>query len=315
MDGVCTRCGETDSGNAESGVIRLSGKTRYETAYAIANQLKENLGVEKFETVVVAYGQNFPDALTGSYLAAVKKAPILLTEEYKDAEVIAYIQENLTAGGKVYILGGTAAVSEAFENMARELGYDVQRVKGKNRYETNLAILAEAGVSSDQEILIATGTNYADSLSASATGLPMVLVGTSLTEEQKAFLATTSGRFVIIGGTGAVSEEVEAELAAMGTVERIKGKTRYETSVVIAQRYFANPEAAVLAYGQGFPDGLCGGPLAIVMGAPLILTSNELPTAADAYVEGITTGGTARITDDTVREIFDLADDAQIAKK
>ena len=85
---------------------------------------------------------------------------------------------------------------------------------------------------------------------------------------------------------------------------------------VIAERYFTDPAAAVLAYAQGFPDGLCGGPLAMNMGAPLILTSNESPTAADDYIEGITvgvvTGGTGRITDDTVRAIFDLAEDTEI---
>jgi putative cell wall-binding protein len=169
------------------------------------------------------------------------------------------------------------------------------------------------------EILIATGTNFADSLSASATGLPIVLVGKTLSQDQKDFLATSSRKFVIIGGTGAVSEAVEAELAQIGTVERIKGKSRYETSVVIAERYFANPTAAILAYAQDFPDGLCGGPLAYKLGAPLILTSNTNYAAADAYIEGITsgavTGGTARLTDKTVREIFDLADDMVIPVK
>ena len=54
------------------------------------------------------------------------------------------------------------------------------------------------------------------------------------------------------------------------------------------------------------------------MGAPLILTSNESYQLADDYVVGITTGavtgGTARISDDTVREIFDLPGDTPIVK-
>ena len=324
VDGICTRCGEKDPNYEEpvpgtASVIRLSGKNRYQTAFAVANQLKELMGVQQFSAVVVAYGQNFPDALTGSYLAAVKNAPILLTEASADASVLEYIQANLFPGGKVYILGGTAAVSENFENIAKAMGFDVERLKGKNRYITNLEILKEAGVNSTDEVLIATGTNYADSLSASATGLPMLLVGTSLTEDQKAFLATTSGKFVIIGGTGAVSEEIEAQLNEIGSAVRVKGKNRYGTSVAIAQRYFTNPEAAVLAYAQGFPDGLCGGPLAVSMGAPLILTSNESHGDADAYVEniliGAVTGGTGRISDDTVREIFDLAAEVEIPKK
>ena len=316
VNGTCTRCGITRDWVGK--VSRLSGPNRYETGFAIANQLKANLGIEQFETVIVAYGQNFPDALTGSYLAAVKNAPIFLTEPSQDGEVLAYIRGNLVPGGKIYILGGSSAVSQAFEDGARNLGFEVTRLKGAGRYETNLAILEEAGVNTTDEILIATGGNYADSLSASATGLPMLLVDKTLTEEQKAFLENTSKNFVILGGTGAVSAEIEAELTAIGTVTRVKGASRYETSVEIARRYFENPQAAVLAYANGFPDGLCGGPLVLSMGAPLILTSNESYGIADDYIESITTGavtgGTGRISDETVREIFDLSEDFPIAK-
>ena len=300
------------------GVIRLAGANRYETAFAVADQLKENLGIEQFETVVVAYGQNFPDALTGSYLAAVKNAPILLTEASADGEVLAYIRGNLVPGGRVYILGGSSAVGQVFELGAKLLGYEVKRLKGAGRYETNLAILEEAGVNTTDEVLIATGKNYADSLSASASGLPMLLVGDELTMEQRLFLMRTSRKFVILGGIGAVSEAVEEELRTLGTVERVKGASRYGTSVEIAKRFFENPQAAVLAYANGFPDGLCGGPLALSMGAPLILTSNDSYQIADEYVEGIptgaVTGGIGRISDETLREIFDLSADVPISR-
>ena len=300
------------------GVIRLAGANQYATGFAVANQLKQTLGVDKFQAAVVAYGQNFPDALTGSYLAAVKNAPILLTEPSQDANVLTYLNQNLVPGGTVYILGGTAAVSQNFEDMANAMGFNAKRLKGAGRYETNLEILKEAGVNRTDEVLIATGKNYADSLSASATGLPMLLVDKELTDSQREFLEGTSKKFVILGGTGAVSTEIADQLSEIGTVTRVKGASRYGTSVAIAQRYFPNASAAVLAYAQGFPDGLCGGPLALSLGAPLILTSNESYQMADDYVVGITsgvvTGGTGRISDDTVREIFDLPSDTPIVK-
>ena len=296
---------------SETSVIRLAGANRYATGFAIADYLKELRGVDKFESVIVAYGQNFPDALTGSYLASVKGAPILLTEPAMDPSLLLYLYENLEEGGKVYILGGTAAVSNTIEVGAKAMGFEVERLKGKDRYGTNLEILREAGVHPADEILIATGTNYADSLSASATGLPILLVGDKLTDAQKSFLESTSKYFIILGGTGAVSAEVEAELRSLGGyVERVKGTNRYGTSVAIAERFFRNANAAVLAYSHGFPDGLCGGPLAMEMDAPLILTSNDSFWQADDYVEGMTsgvvTGGTGRISDAVVREIFDL---------
>ena len=54
------------------------------------------------------------------------------------------------------------------------------------------------------------------------------------------------------------------------------------------------------------------------MNAPLILTSNDSFAIADEYIDGITagavTGGTGRISDDTVRQIFDLTGDYPIVK-
>ena len=313
-DGFCSRCG-TEQPKLES-VIRIAGADRIETSLMLADQLKEVLGVEKFNAVIVSSALNFPDALTGSYLAAVKDAPILLTYDMSHEKVLAYIEANLAPGGTVYILGGESAVSAAFENMAKAAGLNTKRVAGSDRFATNLAIMEEAGIRADQPILIATAVNFADSLSASAAGLPMVLVHGSLREDQKAFLNTTSGEFIIIGGTAAVSEELEAELAAIGTVERLAGDSRYQTSVLVAQKFLAAPEAVILAYARNFPDGLCGGPVAYALGAPLILTDNILPLEADAYVDGmeagIVVGGGGLISDETAREIFELAVDMPI---
>ncbi|MBQ8856672.1 MAG: discoidin domain-containing protein, partial [Lachnospiraceae bacterium] len=120
----------------EGGVVRISGKTRYETGYKVADALKAELGVDKFDAVVVATGKNFADALAGSYLAVQKNAPIILTNGKDDnvAQLHDYIAANVTAGGKFYILGGEAAVPASVEAIE---GYDVVRLAGKSRYETN----------------------------------------------------------------------------------------------------------------------------------------------------------------------------------
>ena len=61
----------------EKSILRLAGDNRFETAYLVADQMKKNLGIERFDAVV-ASGADFADALAGSYPAAVKNAPILL---------------------------------------------------------------------------------------------------------------------------------------------------------------------------------------------------------------------------------------------
>ena len=301
-------------------VNRISGTTRYETGYKVADALKAELGVEKFDAIVVATGKNFADALAGSYLAVQKNAPILLTNGKADnvAQLHEYIKANVSANGTVYILGGEGAVPATVEAID---GYDVVRLAGKSRYETNLAILAEAGIEGD-ELIVATGKTFADSLSASAAKLPILLVkpGIALTDEAKA-IAEGRTKFYIIGGEGAVSTDIEAELAAYGEVVRVSGKTRYETSVAVANTFFIDVEEAVVASGKNFPDGLCGGPLAAAMNAPLILTADGKTDAAADYMaenavaSGFVLGGSGALADKAIVDIFALESAEEIVLK
>ena len=303
-NGRCVVCGT---------VPRLAGSHRYETAFLAANQLKVELGIEKFDAVVVASGTSFADALSGSYLAAVKDAPILLASGVEKVDVLVkdYIRENLNVGGTVYILGGESAVPGAFENGLD--GFAVKRLAGGNRFETNLMVLEEAGIG-DKPVLVCTGLSFADSLSASATELPILLVWKELNEGQEAIITGLAEKGVpcyIIGGESAVSGEMEDEIAGYGVaVERVAGGNRFETSVAIAEKFFEKPESAVLAYAGNFPDGLCGGSLAAAMDAPLILTMDKFEAKAAEYVRGngvkngVILGGTGLISDGTVNSIF-----------
>ena len=294
----------------DAGVTRIYGADRYETAFKTAEVLKQQLGVEKFDSIVVACGDNFADALGGSYLAAKKNAPILLVKSSKIDAVKDYIKANLNPGGTVYLLGGTAAIPAAMDTGLD--GFNVKRLAGATRYDTNLLILEEAGVT-DEDILICTGKNFADSLSAAAAGRPILLVKDSLNDSQKAFLQShAANKKYILGGTAAVSTSVENQVKAYGTVERIGGNTRYETSVLIAKEFFPEATQAALAYAQNFPDGLSGGALAYAMKAPLVLTASGKEAAAAAYAKeqgigsGVILGGSGLISDKTVRTIFQM---------
>ena len=329
---TCTVCKETKTDSvAFEGfdVERIWGKSRYKTSVAIADELKRQLGISEFNTVIIANGANFPDALAGSYLATKKNAPILMVRENAGdiALVESYITSNVKTGGKVYVLGGTAAVPETIEKSLRSRGYNVERLKGKGRYDTNLEILKEAEVS-QEALLVCTGTNFADSLSGSATGLPILLVNPStnkLTEAQIDFLDDQKRQIYIIGGSGAVSDaylNVLATYDSDGTVERVKGKSRYETSVEVAKKFCGNPTSIVVASAQNFPDGLCGGPLAYVMGAPLVLThptvdENKIEPAKKyvsekSVIAGKVLGGEGALADQTIKSIFCMSAEDQI---
>lgn len=311
--------------NVKSSVTRIYGANRYETALKAADELKLVLGVEKFDNIIIASGAGFADALSGSYLASVKNAPILLSGDSASNQMLSqYIAENLAENGVVYILGGSAAVAETVDEALIADGVTVKRLAGKNRYDTNLAILTEAGVE-NEEILVCTGSNFADSLSASAVGKPILLAHNEsgkLTVEQAAYLDQLEGcTFTVIGGEAAVSAELEAAVAVYGATRRIYGADRYETSVEIAKNYMTEPKTVVLAYAGNYPDGLCGGVLAHALQAPLVLTMTGYETEAQQYVDavmaknGVILGGSSLISDNSVVNIFNLTDALEIITK
>ena len=306
--------------------VRISGADRIGTALAVAAELKTALGGDKFDAIIIAAGGSgsdktkFADALSGNYLARAKNAPILLYTKGDLAESnLAFIQKNLTKDGIIYLLGGNASIPAAVEDALMAAGYTVKRLGGADRYETNRIILNETGIANADEILISSGLHFADSLSASATGLPIMLVkgsATELTEEQIKFLSDLKGKKItILGGTAAVSAELEAAIKAVvgnDKVNRIYGETREETSALIAKKYFPEASFALIASSQNYPDGLAGGVLANILGAPLLLTNSGKENIAFAYIEeaavdsGYILGGTAAVTDETAKAVFGL---------
>ena len=161
--------------------VRIYGADRYATSLKIADAYKKALGVSKFSAVCVADGQNFPDALAGAYFASKNKAPIIdirsnapTGQQTKNA--LNYIKKNLQAGGKVYILGGPGSVPDSVASNLMNAGFQVTRLWGQNRYTSNLEILKAAKVKAGTEFIVTTGATFADALTASATGKPVLLV-------------------------------------------------------------------------------------------------------------------------------------------
>lgn len=266
----------------EKGLERIAGATRFETSMAIADKLKEKLGVEKFDNIVITNGEGFADALSATYLAKVKNAPILIVNESTADEISEYVKKNAAENANIYIIGGEGAVSK---KVADKMPGKKIRLHGESRFETNLEVLKAAGVE-DQDIAFCNAYDFADALSVSAAGKPVMLVDNSLDSAQIAYLKTLkSKKFYLIGGQNVVSKAVENEASKLGKIERIAGSDRFATSRAVAEKFFTGEhKKAYLTYGFNFPDGLCAGVLCAVDNSPLLLVSNENMEEAAAYV-------------------------------
>lgn len=300
------------------GKHRIAGNNRFDTALKIADEIKELSGTGTYPNAVIACGTDYADALGGTYLAACYDAPILLVANSNALmdRIAGSIRDSMEPGGTVYILGGEGAVPSYMEEALAAKGLtNVIRFAGRNRYDTNLKILEYCGVAG-KTMLVCSGWGFADALSASALGRPILLTGKELTGEQQSFVRSNLPGYVsIVGGTGAVSTAVEEWFRAEHFgVKRYSGKDRYETSYLLADSSFAEQSFyAVLAYGLDFPDGLAGGPLAYKLGAPLLLVENRSNRylRAEYFVSmyndvrlGIVLGGPSLIHEDTVDRIM-----------
>lgn len=192
-------------------VERVFGDGRWDTAVAIAEKLAEVLDVDEFETAVVVYARNFPDALAAASYAAINEMPIFLTDTDEVSEPTADALEAFNVE-EVLVVGGKSVISD---DVVEELG--ATRIAGDTREETSVA-LAEHFELETELYYMATGYNFADAIAGAALaakeGTGILLVGQSLPKAVRDFLQTGKVMDVVVfGGTNAVATTVVNNVA------------------------------------------------------------------------------------------------------
>lgn len=250
---------------------RINGKDRYATAVEISKA-----GWKESRYVVIARGDDFPDALAGTPLAYQLNAPILLTPGSALHEATKAEIKRLGATSAV-ILGGTGAISKEVEEELYAIGIlEVDRIAGNNRYETAKLIADRVGYTSGEAIVV-SGSNFPDALAiapyAAQNGHPILLTQPNVLRDEVKQALKNVKRTIVIGGTGAVSQKVFDELPKPKW--RYEGRNRYDTAVTIIEKFYENPSKAYVATGQSFADALTGSVLAAKNKAPIILTTGN----------------------------------------
>jgi putative cell wall-binding protein/sugar lactone lactonase YvrE len=287
--------------------MELSGQTRYETAIEISKETAPDGSIR----VIVATGQDYPDALTASSLAGVFGDPVLLT--LPDQLPPAVRDEIVRLGpSQVLVVGGTGVVSQAVEDQLAAIpGVNgVTRLAGADRYETALKVMSYLISDTDEgqmlrhlqpgrPIFIATGENFPDALAAAplATNLQAPIM---LCTAQHGLLRTWRASLqsfmwvdevVLLGGPDVVpplvEQQVKEELPNV-QITRLEGPTRYETAIAIAE--YGMDERDMdwaqmgFATGLNFPDALTGGVLQGTDSTTMLLVAGDTlsTTVADA---------------------------------
>ncbi|MCL4553768.1 MAG: cell wall-binding repeat-containing protein [Actinobacteria bacterium] len=274
---------------------RLAGSDRFATAAAVAGSRWPTTA----ETVILASGADWPDAMVGSTLSRRMNAPMLLvggdaiTEETRAR--IARLRPS-----RIVVLGGEAAVSPGAVNSAvsatgRAAGsVTVERIAGDDRFSTAAQIATRVGVPADGRVFVVSGANFPDALSvgsyAGALGAPILLADRGVIPTETLSLLTANNtaiqRIEVIGGTGAIGPEIEAQLRTFGTVRRIAGADRFRTNVAVIRAFMGTAAVSPLvANADAFPDALSASTIAAAGSRPVVLVrQRNLPAPTREFL-------------------------------
>jgi len=201
-------------------VRRVFGADRYATSRALVAEF-----APPSSTLYIATGRNFPDALAAAAAAGAQGAPVLLVNGL--AATLDAPTRQLIAARSVetaLIAGGSGVVSSGLEAALDAEVATVQRLAGRDRYETAVAINAHAFSSADRAF-VATGAGFADALSgavlAAVESAPLYLSGPTCLPRavREAMIDTLQvERVTLLGGTGVLGARVVG-LEACSTIE------------------------------------------------------------------------------------------------
>lgn len=182
---------------------------------------------------------------------------------------------------------GNGTVEHSFKPVESHVdqGAIAYRLSGKNRTETAVAVSQEGWYYGATNVIITRDDNFPDALTgaplAYSLNAPILLTNSkTLSPETSAeILRLNPENIFILGSPGAVSTEIENQLAAKYKVTRLGGSDRYETSAKILNylkdNHYVNPGKVVMAYGLNFPDALAVSSLAAYQHIPILLTDTH----------------------------------------
>ena len=195
-------------------ISRVAGTDRFDTSARLATTQYPD-GVD---TVYVASGLGFADALTAGVVAGLGNAALLLVSPTMVPTSVDTALRALSPRN-IVIVGGSAAIDAAVAISLEAYGATVTRVGGIDRYDT--AALLMSRIATRQGLVIATGRHFADALSATPlavrNGSALLIVNgdvvPSLVRSQVTALESRS--ITVVGGVAAVGPTAELQLARL----------------------------------------------------------------------------------------------------
>lgn len=191
-------------------VSKISGSNRYDTAAEIANIASATLGLNQ-EKVFLCSGKTYADALSIAPVTAKEKGIILLTDGHTLTEET---KKFIKSGVRVKIIGGVGVISQDLENKIKSTGAHVERIYGKDRFETSLEVYKKYFNSDGlKTAYLANGITMVDALTGAAlakkdgTGILLARSDKMITAMKEDVIKVLK-RLRVLGGTAVIQDNI-----------------------------------------------------------------------------------------------------------
>ncbi|QQK07397.1 cell wall-binding repeat-containing protein [Miniphocaeibacter halophilus] len=237
--------------------LHLEGRDRFETNMKIVDEAVR-LGANT-ETVVVAAGYSFPDALSAGNLTYKYNYPLILEDARLEQKVARYNPTN------VIVVGGqnTVVKNRSLEQRLRAR-YNFTRLSGTNRYRTSDEVIKYIENRNNQIYygdVGVRGNDFPDALSA----VPF---------------AIKHGSLVRLSDNAANNFDITVGGGVLGNTKRnVSGRDRYVTSQKVVEEF--NTDKLIVVKGNDYPDALAASTLAGVLRANILLVNTNGLTNED----------------------------------
>ncbi|MXY01925.1 MAG: hypothetical protein F4190_09450 [Acidimicrobiales bacterium] len=298
--------GQSDLADVER--VRYGGADRYATSLLVAEAVAADAGGE-LEWVVMVSGRSWHEAVVAASVAGHLEAPVLMTPPDAVRSDALQFLNRVGASRVLLVSSGTGAertITSAVDRQLREADIAVERIDGDDRYRTGVAVAERLGAVGNlggvRTAIVASGEVFADALVAgplSAHGTHPVLLtpSTGLHQSVADYLVSKRiERVVLMGGTAALSQEVEDAITELGiSADRVAGATRFETATRFAEYAagqssngcFAQARVGLARARVPF-DSFSAAPLLARRCAALVLTSpSQIPPSTADYLDTV----------------------------
>ncbi|EGT2203215.1 cell wall binding protein [Clostridioides difficile] len=245
--------------------------------------------------VILVNEDSIVDSISATPLAYAKNAPIVVTKSKNLGRVTRnYLKE--LGPEKVTIVGGLKAVSKDAERNIEKMGMKVERIRGKDRYDTSLKIAREMyrTVGFDEAFLLSSTTGLENAISvysyAAKSGMPIIWAKDEGFEEQIDFLKGKNLKKIYALGD---SKEFIAEIDSnLKNIEGIKQINKSSTNVDLIKKFYDEKDikkiyTAKLDFGSrsDVNEYISLGVVSAKENMPILICSDNLSRAQDKFLK------------------------------